>query len=143
MEHSSGKKGSGRNHRYTIIILLIIFIIGTVQALSGRSGSVSAQIDDHMLGVVGSGGDPVFVQLEEISQVQLADEITFGSLLEGEEKKNTMSGLCENDTFGTYTLHVYKTSSPYIVVSYGDGETLVFNQRTAKQTRDMYEDLIQ
>ena len=140
MEQSSNKK-AGRSRKYTIIILLILFIIGTVQALSGRTGSVIAQVDDNMLGVVGSYGDPVFVRLDEITRLELVDAVNFGRCLEGEEKSNTMSGLYENGEFGTYTLHVYTSCSPYIVIGYGDGNTLIFNQKTAKLTRKIYEDL--
>lgn len=85
MEQSSNKK-AGRSRKYTIIILLILFIIGTVQTLSGRTGSVIAQVDDNMLGVVGSYGDPVFVRLDEITRLELVDAVSFGRCLEGEEK---------------------------------------------------------
>ena len=140
MERSSGKK-AGRSRKYTLIILLILFIIGTVQALSGRTGSVTAQLDSSMLGVVGSYGDAVFVPFDEITRLELADTVSFGRCLEGEEKSNTMSGLYENDPFGRYTLHVYTSGSPYIIIGYGDGNTLVFNQKTEKLTREIYEDL--
>lgn len=144
MEHSSQKRAIGffarHNRQFTTAFLLVIFIIATIAAVSGRSGSVTVQLDEGMLGVLGSYGDPAFIQLEEITQVRLADTVAFGGMLEGEEKKNTLSGVYENDAFGTYTLHVYKESAPYIVVSYGGG-ILVFNQRTAKQTRDIYDDL--
>lgn len=145
MEHASEKKTggffAGRSRQYTIVILLAIFVIGTILALSGQSGSVMAEMDSNLLGVRGTFGDTVFVRLAEITQVRLADEIDFGRMLEGDETKNTLSGRYENDAFGTYTLHVYPARTPYIVVSYGDGDTLVFNLKTAKLTRDIYEDL--
>jgi hypothetical protein len=95
-----------------------------------------------MLGVVGTYGDSVFVAFSDMTRVQLVDSVDFGSMVDGEERKNTMSGLYENDAFGTYTLHVYTERSPYIVLSYGNGNTLVFNQKTAKQTRSLYESLL-
>lgn len=140
MEQSSHEK-TRRSRKYTIIILLILFILGTVQALSGRTGSITAQTDGNMLGVVGSYGDPVFVQRDEITHLELVNAVDFGRCLEGEEKNNTLSGLYENDAFGAYTLHVYTSGSPCIVVHYGGGNTLVFNQKTEKLTREIYEDL--
>lgn len=145
MDQSSEKKKSrffsGRTRPLTILLLIVIFVFGTVQALSGRSGSVIAQLDSDMLGVLGSREQPVFVPFDAITQVWLEDTVAFGKRVEGEETQNTLSGLYENDAFGVYTLHVYTKSSPYIVVRYGDGDTLVFNQKTEKQTRKFYEDL--
>lgn len=147
MENSFEKKGigffSGHNRQFTTVFLLAIFIIATIVALCSRSGSVNAEIDGNQLGVLGSYGGPIFIQFEEITQVRLADAVAFGSMRDGEEKKNTMSGLYENDAFGTYTLHIYKECDPYIVVSYGDGETLVFNQKNEKLTRNIYEELME
>lgn len=145
MDQSSEKKKSGffsgRTRSVTILLLIAIFAFGTIQALSGRNGSVIAQLDSSMLGVLGSPEQPVFVPFDSITQIRLADTVSFGECVEGEETQNTLSGLYENDDFGVYALHVYTKSSPYIVVSYGDGDTLVFNQKTEKQTREFYEDL--
>ena len=141
MEQASEKRGSGRGRRYTILILAAIFIFGTVQALTNRGGSVSVQMDGSMLGVLGSYGEPLFIKFEEITQIRLDNAVSFGSVIEGEERSNTVSGRYENDAFGAYTLHAYKESAPYIVVSYGEGDTLVFNQKTAKLTREIYADL--
>lgn len=129
------------NHLMTVILLLAIFIAATAVALNGQSGSVSAEMDDNWLGVIGPGGAPIFVALEEITQVRLADAVDFGKRLEGEEAKTTRSGRYENDVFGVYTLCVYPDSAPYIVVTYGEGETLVFNLKKTKQTQEIYEDL--
>ena len=145
MDEASEEKRGGfraRNTRtLTVLLLIAIFVFGTIQAVSDRSGSVTAEVGSNMLGVLGSYGETVFVQREEITQVRLADELDFGRMLEGEETKTTLSGRYENDVFGAYTLHVYPEKAPYIVVSYGDGETLVFKQKTAKQTRALYEEL--
>lgn len=145
MDQSSEKKKSGffsgRTRSFTILLLIAIFVFGTIQALSGRSGSVTAQMDSAMLGVLGSLEQPTFVSLDEITQVRLADTVSFGECVAAEETQNTLSGLYKNDAFGVYTLYVYTKSGPYIVVSYGDGDTLVFNLKTEKQTRNFYEDL--
>lgn len=134
---------SGRTRQYTIILLIVIFVFVTYRALNGRHGTISAETDSKLLGVVGTYGDTVFVAFADMTQVELVNTVTFGTMLEGDERKNTMSGRYENDAFGPYTLHVYPASSPYIVISYGDGETLVFNQRTARQTQAIYQDILE
>lgn len=132
----------GRNRKHTFLILLLVFIVGTALALSGRQGTVTAQLDGEKLGVVGSYGAPVFVSLDEITGVLLTEELDPGVPVDGEESGKTMCGTYENDGYGVYELRIYTRDVLCIVVTYGDGETLVFNQSTRKQTRSMYEDMM-
>lgn len=147
MDNTSGWNNSGASfgkaRKYSIIIMVLIFLFGTLGALSGQHGSVTAQVDEEKLGVLGSSGDAVFVFLDDITQVQLIDELTVGSAVDAEETKNTMCGQYENEAYGTYTLLIYTKKRPCVVVTYGDGETLVFNQQTERQTKNIYEDLTQ
>lgn len=147
MDHTSSQNNfgffSGKARRYTLIIMVLIFLFGTIRALSGQQGSVTAQVDDEKLGVLGSYGDAIFVYMEDITRVQLVDELTIGTAVDAQETKNTMCGLYENETYGTYTLHIYTKERPCIEVTYGDGETLVFNSSTERQTKNIYEDLTQ
>lgn len=145
MDNTSSQNNSGASYgkarKYSIIIIVLIFVFGTLRALSGQYGSVTAQVDEEKLGVLGSSEDAVFVFLDDITQVQLVDELTIGTAVDAEETKNTMCGQYENEAYGTYTLLIYTKERPCIVVTYGDGETLVFNQQTERQTKNIYEDL--
>lgn len=132
-----------RNRWITTLVVIVIFFFGTLFALKGDTGAVTAQVDKTggILGVLGTYGNACFVTLDEIDQFWLADDLDAGTMVEGEETKNTSSGLYRNNEFGEYTLHVYIDQAPYIVVRYGDGETLVFNQGRERLTRGIYEDL--
>lgn len=141
MDHSEAVRRQKKTRRYMLLILAVLFVIGTVQALSGRSGTITAQVDSTTLGVLGTTEQPVFIRLSEIRKVELADALEYGALLDGEETGNTLTGTCENDEFGVYTLCVYTDKAPYIVVHYGQDETLVFNQKTRKLTEKIYGEL--
>lgn len=147
MDHTSNQNNSrasaGKARRYSLIIIVLIFVFGTVRALSGQYGTVTAQVDEEKLGVLGSYGDAVFIYKDDITQVQLVDELITGTAVDAQETKNTMCGLYENEAYGTYTLHVFTEKQPYVVVTYGDGEVLVFNQANKRQTENIYEDLTQ
>lgn len=132
---------AGRGRRTTHLFVLALLILGTVLALTRPTGSVTAQVDDTMLGVLGTYGSALFVELDEITGVRSADTLVFGTCVEGEETKDTLSGRYSNDAFGEYELHVYPETTPYIVVEYGEGNTLVFNQATARLTERVLADL--
>lgn len=140
-EYASGNSYK-KNRKYTLGFVILLFIIGTVLSLSGRQGSVTSQVDVEKLGVMGSYGETIFIPLEDITDVQLVDELDFGTAVDAEESGNTMCGTYENDAYGTYELRVYMKKSPFIVVAYGDGDILVFNQGSKKLTQNIYEDLI-
>lgn len=132
-----------RNRWITTLFVIAIFFFGTLFALKGDTGSVTAQVDatGKMLGVLGTYGNASFIPLDEIEEFWLTNDLDTGNLVEGEEKKNTCSGRYRNDEFGEYTLHVYTDEAPYIVVRHGGGEILVFNQGRERLTKGIYEDL--
>ena len=127
----------------SIGILVIIFIIGTVPVLLGKSGSVTVNLDkaNSLFGILGAYGDTVFIKLEDIDEIYLADNLDFGTMVEGKELRNIMSGIYSNDEFGTYQLHVYYKKAPFIVMKYGDGKVIVFNQSSEKYTKQVFEQL--
>ncbi len=132
-----------RSRLITTLFVIVIFFFGTLFALKRDTGAVTVQVDGNarMLGVLGTYGNPCFVPLDDINEFWLTDELDTGTMIEGEETKNTASGRYRNDEFGEYTLHVYFDQAPYIVVRYGDGETVVFNQGKERFTDDIYEEL--
>lgn len=130
-----------RSRWTTTLIVIVILFVGTVVALRGDTGSVTAQVDSAMLGVLGTYGNATFVPLEEIEDFWLTDTIEIGTCIEGEETKNTASGVYSNEEFGEYTLHIYTDSEPHLVVRYGEGKTVVFNLGRERLTKGIYEDL--
>ena len=121
------------------IIIAALFLIGTLQALTGSTGVITVAIDDRHLGVDGTYGDAVFVELEAISEIQYTEVFDFGTCVDGETTRNTISGTYSCDAYGEYTVHAY-IDEPCIIVHHPDG-ILVFNCGKNSQTEKMYEQL--
>lgn len=129
----------GKGRKFTVIIIVIFFLIGTIQTLTGSRGFVTTEINDQYLGVDGTYGEPVFLELTAISEVLLVESFDFGACIEGEETKNTVSGIYSNGEFSSYTVHAY-LKEPCIVLHHPNG-VLVFNCGSDSHTEDMYEQL--
>lgn len=123
------------------VIVAALFLIGAIQALTGTKGFVTAEVNDQYLGVDGTYGDPVFLELASISQLQLVDPFDFGDCIEGEETHNTVSGTYSCPSYGEYTVHAY-TGKPCIIVRSPDG-VLVFNCSSDSRTEKLYAQLTQ
>ena len=129
-----------KGRKFAAVIIVALFLIGIFQALTGSRGYVTTEINDQYLGVDGTYGDPVFLELASISDVQLVDPFDFGTCVEGEQTKNTVSGTYSCDEYGSYTVHAY-TKELCIVVHSPSG-ILVFNCGSDSHTEDMYEELV-
>lgn len=141
-EGAEQKRLPGQGRRIGLIIVIALFIIGTIQALSGRSGTVSTEVNDEYLGVAGTYGDASFVKLSEVTDIQLVESFDFGTCVEGEETGNTVSGIYSNELFEQYTTHAYTGKETYIIVQDSE-KTLVFNCASESRTEEFYEELTQ
>lgn len=138
-EKADGTTSFTKGRKFAAIIIVILFLIGTAQVLTGSRGFVTAEINEQYLGVDGTYGDPVFLELASISDVQFVDSFDFGTCIEGEETKNTVSGTYSCEQYSEYTAHAY-TNEPCIVVHSPSG-VLVFNCGSDSHTEDMFEQL--
>lgn len=130
-----------RGRLVTVLVVAALFLIGTIQALTGSRGYVTAEVDDQHLGVSGTYGT-VFIELDKISGLQLVDSFDFGSCIEGEQTKNTISGVYSCEQYAEYTVHAYSKSPSCIIVHSPEG-VLVFNCGSVSQTEKMYDRLAQ
>lgn len=132
----------GQGRRISLIIIIVLFVIGTVQALSGKTGTVTTEVNDEYLGVAGTYGDASFVKLSDVADIQLVEFFDFGICIEGDETGNTVSGIYSNEMFERYTTHAYTGKEAYIIVQDTE-KTLVFNCSTESRTEKFYDELIQ
>ena len=141
-DQTQGKVPALKRIRWvTVLIVAALFLIGLVQTLTGAKGVVTTEINDQYLGVCGTYGSPVFLKLDTITDVQLAESFDFGGCVDGEETGNTVSGTYSCEEYGTYTAHAY-TTGPYIILHSPDG-VLVFNCGSRSNTEKMYDQLAQ
>lgn len=137
----SADKAKRRRRFLPTIIIVALFLFGIFQALTGATGVVNTEINDQYLGVSGTYGDPVFLKLDTISDVQLADTFNFGTCIDGETTGNTVSGTYSCEAYDEYTAHAY-IDEPCIIVHSPSG-VLVFNCGSASYTQKMYNQLIE
>lgn len=138
-ENQGPKIPQARGRKVAVLIIAALFLIGTIQALTGSRGFVTTEINEQYLGVDGTYGDPVFLELSTISDVQLVESFDFGTCIEGEETKNTVSGTYSCSEYGTYTVHAYTDESCIILQS--PKGILVFNCGSDSHTEDLYTQL--
>ncbi len=76
------------------------------------------------------------VPYSEIDHIDLVDLHAFniGQLISGEKDDRIMVGQFVNSSFGNYQMYVHTHAEKCIVVTYGDGKTLVFNMRKDSAT---------
>ncbi len=116
-------------------IVLVVLVI-----LTSRNGSITANLSDTALGVVGSEGDPIFIDFINIDHVDLISSFERGTLLAGLETANTWEGSYENTEFGIYELEAYSNVDAFIVVYYGN-RILVYNYSSKRSTNSNYKKL--
>ena len=75
----------------------------------------------------------------EIEDAVLVDGDSFnlGHVVSGEKNDRRYIGKFVNPAFGIYTMYSYADVDRYIVVTYGDGKTLVFNMPTLAATESI------
>lgn len=129
-----------RGRLITIIIIAALFLIGIVQTLTGSTGVVTTEINDQYLGVSGTYGDPVFLKLDTVSDVQLVESFDFGVCIDGEETGNTVSGTYSCEEYDEYVAHAY-IDEPCIIIHSPSG-VLAFNCASASRTEKMYDQLV-
>lgn len=130
-----------RGRMVSLVIVVALFLIGTLQSLTGSRGSVTSQIYEQDLGVAGTYGTAVLIDLTTVTDVQLLETFEFGTCVDGDETGNTVSGTYSCADYGEYVVHAYK-EKPCIAVHHPDG-VLVFNCSSSKQTEEMYQELLQ
>lgn len=134
-------KESKRYNRSSIFFAVLVIVIASIYMFAKGGGSIVSQVSEDMLGVA-SGRDSVFVELKDITSVELIKELDVGTHISGEETETTYTGTYENDSYDTYNLYAYTKTGEYIVVHHKDG-VLVFNAMDRKSTESIYEDLTQ
>ncbi len=76
------------------------------------------------------------IPYSEIGHIDLVDLHSFniGQLVSGEKDDRVMVGQFVNSSFGNYQMYVHPQAGKCIIVTYGDGKTLVFNMKKDSAT---------
>lgn len=125
----------------SIMLALVVCIIA-YSLFSSRSGSVTSAMDDTKLGVTYSGSEPIFIEKDAISDVELADTVVMDEIILADDWDSGFAGRYKNSEYGEFDMYAYSAAGEYIVVRY-EGGTLIFNSKNKRQTEKLYKKLVE
>lgn len=114
------------------ILIAVFFFLG--------SRSVSVSLEDDIVQVSAPFVDEI-ISFEDVTSVELRDDIDNGRRVGGFGGTKVSSGNFENDEFGRYTLARYDDVDRCVVVHHSGG-VLVFNLDTPESTMSMYDEIL-
>ncbi len=134
------KKQNKKRMLSSLIVFAVIVIFVTISGLFNNNASIVSQVGDELIGISGSE-ESFFIYFDDISAVEMIDNLDPGTLLTGKSTNTVYTGTYRNDTYGEYQLYAYKTPGVFIVIHYTDG-VFVFNGYSEGTTEDIYQNLM-
>lgn len=119
--------------------LLSIVVLGMVAWILFM-GKVTVRMDERQIEVSATLTPSKTVLYEQIEELYLNDDFTFGHRQFGIGTSKISSGKFNNEKLGNYDLYAYSQNKVVIVLDTKEG-TVAFNQEDVKQTKDIYEKL--
>ena len=132
--------------RDVVICLLIVgFFLLTKDRFNlgvglGNYGGMSPVLEATRFGITGLDGETHFFTYVDAESIELRDDLQSfdrGEKIEGQENRQTVSGLYRNSEFGEYQLHIQVKLHYYIVVHAPDG-VIVFNLESDETTKELH-----
>lgn len=124
-----------------IIAIGILVLVFIAFVLVGKKGIKAELLDDSI--VVTAFMFDQGVTYDSIENIELCDNIDYGSRIFGVGTFQIKSGNFHNDRFGDYKCAITEDSTNCIVIKIQGGSYLVFNQKSNQETADFYTKLIQ
>lgn len=130
-----------KQKKITGIILLIIFIGGTLHSFASGRGSITVQVNEEAVGIAGPSMETVFIELDDIDSVQIFDSFDSGKCISGINTEKYQDGIYWNQEFENYHLCVKKSVNAFIVIE-TDADKYIFNCESEKATDRIYQNLM-
>lgn len=127
------KKNSNLIKYIITAVVLIAFL------LLNLFGSVKAEVKDEDL-VINSLFKAETIKITTIDEIRLIDKFAYGSRV-GISTFKINSGTFTNETYGKYSLMVYKSVNDHILIRYDD-KIIVFNLESETATQALYQELL-
>lgn len=119
--------------------VLMVLILGAVLVIM-FTGDISYRFEADGLHLDATYGDAAVVYYDRVDNVQLREDLDFGSRIAGVGSARLSLGTFENEEFGKYTLYAYTGSDMAVVVRSGE-KVLVVACKTQQETRQLFEQL--
>ena len=115
-EMSREQKFWKKNHLWTLLVLagVVLWSLISGPGLSVAPGSDVLTLTDH-------NGKALSLDYSSITEVQLLEDVEYGTLLEGADQRSGKSGTWEHSQWGRYTLCVYASCPSAVRILTEDG----------------------
>lgn len=121
-----------------IISGVIVAVILVLVAVLMFTGSVTAEVEDNTLIVRSEYQGDISVNLDKIDSVKLEENFDKGQRQFGFGSAKLSLGTFKNETFGTYTIYAYNSSSSAVVIE-SEGKYLAIALETDEANQKLFE----
>ena len=126
----------------TILTVCMIVVLAIVLPIVMFAGRVEATAGADALVVKASFWEDLHLRYEDVDAVEYREEGVDGERVGGFGSAKLLLGNFRNDEFGTYARYTYTGDLPCIVLTV-DANTIVLGMNDAKETRELYEALVE
>ena len=118
-DRARNQSSMSRRTKVDLICFAVIILVATVFFLNNGSEENLAW-DDTQLILTVTEDMVCTIPYAEITRLALVENGNFGVCISGTEGKNSLRGMWENDTLGSYVLYAYPGASPVIHIATTD-----------------------
>lgn len=136
--NKSNMNSGYKNSIVSIIILVLVAFLFIAIFIQG----VKVEQKDDMFKVSGGLFYSEKIAYSDITNVELRDNIEYGSRTNGASLLKYKLGIFSNKEFGKYKLFVNDSINKFIIVTYGE-KVLVFNYKDLSETTELYSTLLE
>lgn len=136
------KFGEPWSRTKTIVTIGILVVVGLFLAIMLIQG-VQVHQDKSSIKISGGIFYSVDVPYTKIKEVELKTSVSFGTRTNGADIHSYKLGNYKNSAYGSYKLFVNTDVNKFIVIHYGEHETVVFNCKNEETTMQVYENLLE
>ncbi len=126
----------------TRIILIVVCISVLGAAFLMFSGNIEVTCEDTMVTIHATYWTDLEIDYSEIDAIEYRTDLDVGVRTNGFGTPRLSMGIFHNEEFGSYTLYSYTGAAEHIVLTSGE-KTLVIGMRNTKETREIYEAMIE
>lgn len=117
-------------------IVWIVVILILSRSMSGEQ-KVAVTVEADGLSFQTESGYTSELKWDDISAIELREELSYGTLVEGTDNSKEKSGIWNNEAFGEYELIANAKVASCIVCFTESGRILVFNYESEESTSSL------
>lgn len=120
-------------------ILMCVIILALFFFFSGNRTNETVYVlsKEDAISITGCTGEKISVSYQELTSIEILDDIDFGKTVDGTDTNRGAAGLWENERWGEYHLFILHKAKKYIVLTTQE-DVVVFNYESTAVTENLY-----